>query len=367
MNKLSGRVTLGLVVALSLSFLLSATAVGAATNSQYFAPTGYAISGTFLNYWQTHGGLATFGYPITGAYYETDPISGKAYLVQWYERNRFELHPENVNTRYEVLLGLLGRQITANRTNEAPFQPIAAFTDTADRRYFAPTGHSLRLGFKQYWDNNGGLERFGYPISEEFSEDTPSGAFTVQYFERARFEYHPEKEPAYQVLLGLLGAQIKNVPITPVLNNRTDPVNLINSYYNAINLKDYARAYSYWVGPGSTVNNSGLSFSAFANGYTQTAAVGVATGPFQGDGAAGTIYYQVPVVIVATQKNNTQQNFYGCYVVRQTNAPIEGLPYPNPLFFNSAKVLAGAANASTVTLMNQAIQLVSQNKCVSSY
>jgi hypothetical protein len=30
----------------------------------------------------------------------------------------------------------------------------------------------------------------------------------VQYFERARFEYHPENQPPYDVLLGLLGRQL---------------------------------------------------------------------------------------------------------------------------------------------------------------
>jgi hypothetical protein len=29
----------------------------------------------------------------------------------------------------------------------------------------------------------------------------------VQYFERARFEFHPEATPEYQVLLALLGSE----------------------------------------------------------------------------------------------------------------------------------------------------------------
>jgi hypothetical protein len=32
--------------------------------------------------------------------------------VQYFERNRFEYHAENAGTRYEVLLGLLGRQLS---------------------------------------------------------------------------------------------------------------------------------------------------------------------------------------------------------------------------------------------------------------
>jgi hypothetical protein len=54
------------------------------------------------------------------------------------------------------------------------------------------------------------LPIFGYPLSEEFSEQNPSDGqrYTVQYFERARFEYHPANPPDYQVQLGLLGSQL---------------------------------------------------------------------------------------------------------------------------------------------------------------
>lgn len=52
---------------------------------------------------------------------------------------------------------------------------------------------------------------FGYPISEELDEGNGDGsgrAYTVQYFQRARFEYHPELAGTpYEVQLGLLGDQ----------------------------------------------------------------------------------------------------------------------------------------------------------------
>ncbi|GIV96932.1 MAG: peptidase S8 [Herpetosiphonaceae bacterium] len=71
--------------------------------------------------------------------------------------------------------------------------------------YFPETGHTLRGAFKSFWEQNGGLEVFGFPISEEFSEQTAEGTYIVQYFERERFEYHPENAPPYHVLLGRLG------------------------------------------------------------------------------------------------------------------------------------------------------------------
>ena len=89
-------------------------------------------------------------------------------------------------------------------------EPIRAFTDLPDHRFFAATGHSLNFGFKAYWEQNGGLAQFGYPISEEFLERGADGAIrTVQYFERARFEYHYDLSTApYAVQLGMLGREM---------------------------------------------------------------------------------------------------------------------------------------------------------------
>src|SRR5437867_2571790 len=48
--------------------------------------------------------------------------------------------------------------------------------------------------FLVYWTQHGGLAQQGYPISTEFTEvsDVNGRPYTVQYFERAVFEMHPE-------------------------------------------------------------------------------------------------------------------------------------------------------------------------------
>jgi hypothetical protein len=61
-------------------------------------------------YWRQFGGLAQFGFPISAPAVERSPIDGKDYTVQYFERARFELHPEHKGTPYEVQLSLLGRQ-----------------------------------------------------------------------------------------------------------------------------------------------------------------------------------------------------------------------------------------------------------------
>ncbi len=171
----------------------------AAPASVYFSQTGHTLSDQFLGYWRQNGGLSIFGFPIS------EPFDQGGFKVQYFERARFELHPEFAGTAYEVELGLLGNRFAQDLSTTDAFQPRSSlpdWQDTPDRDYFAATGHYLAYGFKTYWDNNGGLAVFGYPISEETTE---SGR-TVQYFERARFEYWPEhKGTPYEVQLGLLG------------------------------------------------------------------------------------------------------------------------------------------------------------------
>ncbi len=77
----------------------------------WFRETGHTLSGIFRYYWSTRGGLAVYGYPISEAFMEVNPDDGKTYLVQYFERNRFEYHPELGGTQYEVLLGLLGNSL----------------------------------------------------------------------------------------------------------------------------------------------------------------------------------------------------------------------------------------------------------------
>ena len=77
----------------------------------FFPETGHNVSPAFLKYWNETGGLAVFGYPITEERTEKNPVDGKEYTVQYFERNRFELHPEQAGTPFEVQLGLLGTQL----------------------------------------------------------------------------------------------------------------------------------------------------------------------------------------------------------------------------------------------------------------
>ncbi len=209
---------LGVAILASLSSESRAQGIG---GDIAFPQTGANLSSAhgFLDYWQQHGGLAQFGYPLGPEAMEVSPADGRLYLTQWFERNRFEYHPENADPAYHVLLSLLGRDLAAGRQAEAPFRATQAGTQNPGCLFFPQTGHSICRTFRQYWEEHGGLPLYGYPLSEEFQERNPTDgkSYTVQYFERNRFELHPENVGSpYRVLLGLLGTQLGGFPVPPL-------------------------------------------------------------------------------------------------------------------------------------------------------
>jgi hypothetical protein len=179
--------------------------------TRYFSETGHNVPDVFASYWDANGGLTRFGYPLTEAFEEVSETDGGRYITQYFERARFEWHPDYAGTEYEVQLGLLGAELAVQRASEQPFRRIKSFQSDDDHTYFAETGHSLAYAFKGYWEANGGLPYFGYPISEEFDEysETDGVTHTVQYFERNRFEYHSEyADTDDAVLLGHLAREV---------------------------------------------------------------------------------------------------------------------------------------------------------------
>ena len=73
--------------------------------------------------------------------------------------------------------------------------------------YWNPTGHFVCGEFLDFFNARGGLEVFGYPLTEAFADAT-HGDLTVQYFQRARMEWHPQNPVPYTVVLGLLADEL---------------------------------------------------------------------------------------------------------------------------------------------------------------
>lgn len=194
---LAGALALAACLTISAPALPHAQAQ-AGVEARYYTETGKTLAPEFVSYFDSKGGVPIFGYPLTDA--ETE--SGVE--VQYLERARIEYHPENRGTQYEVQLGLLGTILTGGRQFQPATTPQNAPT-TPDTTYYPETRHTLSGAFLRYWQRNGGLALFGYPISEPVQE----GGYTVQYFERNRFELHPEAAGTqYEVQLGLLGRDL---------------------------------------------------------------------------------------------------------------------------------------------------------------
>jgi hypothetical protein len=176
--------------------------------ARYFPETGFWVDPLFASYWEANGGLMTFGYPITRAFYQ-DGLHR-----QYFERAIFEHREDATGDAWPLTLVRLGAVNTVERRwagGELPFVPREP--DPARDEggiYFVQTGHALSATFRAYWERHGGLQTFGYPLSDEFIEPGIEDGVPrpVQYFERARFEWHQEfAGTAFEVLLGHLGRE----------------------------------------------------------------------------------------------------------------------------------------------------------------
>ena len=204
-----------------------------------FPETNQCVEGRFLEYWQQRGGLPVFGYPTTPARQEANRDTGQVYLTQSFERNRFELHPENAQP-YDVLLGRLGEDILLKQsrdwrgeyTEQAPgSQCETQATDGKDFLLCPPFLDYYRTRGVEFDGRPGispaeSLALFGLPLTQPKMETNSSGDNVLtQWFERARFEYHPTKPEPYKVLLGLLGNEARSGvgPVTPSCRTETIP------------------------------------------------------------------------------------------------------------------------------------------------
>jgi hypothetical protein len=89
-------------------------------------------------------------------------------------------------------------------TGVSTTSPQAAEKDCV---YFSETGHWVCGEFLDFFNARGGLEIFGYPLTEAFDDPT-HGGLHVQYFQRARMEWHPANSEPYKVQLGLLADEL---------------------------------------------------------------------------------------------------------------------------------------------------------------
>jgi hypothetical protein len=106
--------------------------------------------------------LPVFGYPITEQRVET--VEGRTIPVQWFERDRLEIQADGTITAGR--LGARYLELTGRPWSPGSETPIPSL----ECRYFPQTGYNVCGWILGYWERNGGLERFGYPITSAMQE-----------------------------------------------------------------------------------------------------------------------------------------------------------------------------------------------------
>lgn len=160
-------------------------------DERYFPETGHTVSGDFLFAWESvPNPELIYGFPITAPF--QDETSGR--LFQYFERARFELFPEKP-PELRVYITPLGYLIHKKATE------FPSMGSVPGCRYFAEAGKSVCYNFLDFYNANGGVAQFGYPVTNFQLED----GWIVQYFQRARFEWHPELPIGQKVKLTDLG------------------------------------------------------------------------------------------------------------------------------------------------------------------
>jgi hypothetical protein len=183
-----------------------------------FFETGFLVWGRFYEFFDSRGGLPVFGYPRSRLYLDED----LGLWVQYFDNVRLEWHPE-LEEPYRVQLGLLGVQLG----HTDPPVPDTVLPNSEAGRYFSETGHSVQYAFWRYYLAHGGLDILGYPITEAKAE----GEYLVQYFERMRLEWHPERRVEDWIVPGHLGREYIYVRGIPAgMGQREDPGDYIMTH-----------------------------------------------------------------------------------------------------------------------------------------
>jgi hypothetical protein len=184
--KFWAAVLFSLVLTVGLTSDLGAVALAETPFCAFVPETGHNIHGVFLAFYRAHSGAENFGSPLTEALWESNRI------VQYFERARFEFHPENPEP-YRVQLSMLGDLY--NITDPPIKSQAIPSGSNPNFRYFSESGQMISFAVKDYFDKNGGVEILGYPVSLLRFE---SGNF-VQYFQRQRLVWNPAETSANKV------------------------------------------------------------------------------------------------------------------------------------------------------------------------
>ena len=134
----------------------------------------------------------------------------------------------------------------------------------------------------------------------------------------------------------------------PAEMQEENPAEILVSYYDAINSGQYRRAYNYWRNPSQ-------NYREFARGYNDTRRVRLLMNPnIPAEGGAGSLYKEVPTVLISTMKNGSRQIFSGCYTLRKLNLSPPDIPKEDTWGIESANLKSAPDNSDTAKLLAEA-------------
>jgi hypothetical protein len=146
------------------------------------------------------------------------------------------------------------------------------------------------------------------------------------------------------------GGSGSGIDATRYLDDRTGGEAVVRSYYNAVNRKEFARAYSYFESGASGL----AAFGPFSAGYADTKSVTLLTRPGTSEVGAGQLYYRVPTVITASNVDGTTTIFSGCYRLHLGSPDAQATPPFRPLSIQSAQISQASAGANANDLIGAA-------------
>jgi hypothetical protein len=236
----------------------------------YFQETGHTLSGRFRKFWEKRNGLQVFGYPMSEPFEEASPVDGQIRITQYFERARFEYHPEDMGSFYrqmegyngitlatlhETQLSDLGRQTAVKRSMRVG--SVSQLNGTLEWSPAIWSRHiEVNLSAQWLYAYEGNLPVFNAPIATgKDGFNTPTGSYAVY-----------SKLPM-QTMTGSANGETWNVPNIPWVQYVVGGCALHGTYWHDrwgtgarmshgcmnLNLDDAQWLYE-WTDIGTTVN-----------------------------------------------------------------------------------------------------------------
>ena len=106
------------------------------------------------------------------------------------------------------------------------------------------------------------------------------------------------------------------------LDDRSTPKTLIASYFNALNRQEFVRAWGYWDD-----QIAGTNFEDYVEGFSSVIASEFKMGTPVSEGAAGSIFTKIPLVVMSVDEDGWKEVYQGCFLTRIATPNIQSPPY----------------------------------------